>query len=386
MIRDGGRGPVADLPVAPLAEGLRYERPFADARRARRRSAQLDVAHARRRRADLGARRCVSSLAVAEHRVQGVDLPPVRSHRPRRHRACGPARDAARGARPRRRRDPAARQGRWRSPPTATRASAALDPYEGARLAVAEAYRNLSHRRRRAARGHRLPQLRQPRAARDHVAVRRGDPRPRRRLPRARDAGRLRQRLALQRDRRARRSSPRRPSAWSGSSPTPPTPSGRRSQDGHAIALLGVNTDEMGGSEYLARIHGSSRRRAAAARPRARASPSARACRALVAAHLLALGARLLRRRPRGRARRMLHPAGRPAAPAGRRNRQAFRGATSPICCSSAKRRRASWSSFAPRARSARCAPSPPATGRPSPSSGPLAGGDCRSTSRRRAS
>ena len=57
-------------------------------------------------------------------------------------------------------------------------------------------------RRRRADRAHRLPQLRQPRAARDRVGALTRDRRDHGRRERARDPGRLGQRLALQRDRR----------------------------------------------------------------------------------------------------------------------------------------------------------------------------------------
>ena len=60
-------------------------------------------------------------------------------------------------------------------------------------------------RRRRADRRHRLPQLRQPREAGDHVAVPRGGARHPRRLHRARRAGGQRQRQLLQRDRGPRR-------------------------------------------------------------------------------------------------------------------------------------------------------------------------------------
>ena len=60
-----------------------------------------------------------------------------------------------------------------------------LDPYEGARLAVAEACRNVVAAGSHAHRGHQLPQLRQPRAARGHGPARGRHPRHRRRLPRA---------------------------------------------------------------------------------------------------------------------------------------------------------------------------------------------------------
>ena len=54
---------------------------------------------------------------------------------------------------------------------------AKLDPYAGAQLALAEAYRNVADRRRAAARRHRLPELRLARGPRRDVAVRRGLPR-----------------------------------------------------------------------------------------------------------------------------------------------------------------------------------------------------------------
>ena len=58
---------------------------------------------------------------------------------------------------------------------------AKLDPYAGAQLALAEAYRNVAVSRRQAARRHRLPELRLARGPGRDVAVRRGDPRPGRR-------------------------------------------------------------------------------------------------------------------------------------------------------------------------------------------------------------
>ena len=79
-----------------------------------------------------------------------------------------------------------------------------LDPRKGAMLAVAEAARNVACAGARADRRHQLPQLRQSREARDHVAVRRGRRRDCRGLPRARCADHRRQRQPLQRDRRQR--------------------------------------------------------------------------------------------------------------------------------------------------------------------------------------
>ena len=66
---------------------------------------------------------------------------------------------------------------------------ARLDPYAGAQLALAEAYRNVAATGARPAGGHQLPELRLARGPRRDVAVRRGRPRPRRRLP-ARSASR----------------------------------------------------------------------------------------------------------------------------------------------------------------------------------------------------
>ena len=370
----------ADLPVAPLTEGLRYERPFA-------RPPALDAGARARRRAlpapaDLGA-----ALAAAARRRRtwrprsGSTASTITwcASAPSCARAPTPPWSASSTAPPIR---PTPRASR--SPPTATRASAALDPYEGARLAVAEAYRNLSPRRRRAARRHRLPQLRQPRAPRGHVAARRGHPRPRRRLPRARDAGRLAATSRSTTRPTGARSSRRRRSAWSASSPTPPTPSGPAFEAGCAIALLGVNTDELGGSEYLDVVHG----KQAGVPPRldlARELAVGRACRALVARAPGALGARLLRGRARRRARRVLHPAGASGRADGRRHRQARRG--HPRRPAALRRGavahrglvRAGARSRGARHRRARRA-------RRSPSSAPPAASACRSTSSRRAS
>ena len=90
-----------------------------------------------------------------------------------------------------------------------------LDPRRGAMLAVAEAARNVACAGGAADRRDQLPELRQPRAARDHVAVRRGGRRHRRSLPRARHSDHRRQRQPLQRDRRPGDLSRRRSSASS---------------------------------------------------------------------------------------------------------------------------------------------------------------------------
>ncbi len=76
------------------------------------------------------------------------------------------------------------------------------NPVEGGKQAVAEAWRNLIAVGARPACGHRQPEFRQPRKARDHGPVRRRHRRHRRGLPGARHADRVGQRVALQRDRR----------------------------------------------------------------------------------------------------------------------------------------------------------------------------------------
>ena len=77
-----------------------------------------------------------------------------------------------------------------------------LDPRRGAMLAVAEAARNVACAGGAADRRHQLPELRQSRAPRDHVAARRGHRGHGRRLPRARHSDHRRQRQPLQRNRR----------------------------------------------------------------------------------------------------------------------------------------------------------------------------------------
>ena len=79
---------------------------------------------------------------------------------------------------------------------------AALDPYAGAQLAFAEAYRNVVGLRRGPAGDHQLPELRLAGGPGRDVAVRRGRHRPGRRLPDDGHAGHRRQRLVLQPDRR----------------------------------------------------------------------------------------------------------------------------------------------------------------------------------------
>ena len=86
-------------------------------------------------------------------------------------------------------------------------------------------------RRRAAARRDQLPELRQSRAAGDHVAVRPGGRGHRRGVPRARRADHRRQRQPVQRDRRQARSIRRRSSAWSACSSMPIACSSGRFQE-----------------------------------------------------------------------------------------------------------------------------------------------------------
>ena len=111
-------------------------------------------------------------------------------------------------------------------------------------------------RRRRAARPHQLPELRQPREAARRMAADRGG---RRAWPRPASSSACRSSAATCRSTTRRppaRSSPRRSSASSAGSPTPPGPAGSRSaQEGDAIALVGPFDPALAGSE-LAKLQG----------------------------------------------------------------------------------------------------------------------------------
>ena len=183
--------------------------PPADApsRRTCARRSTLSLADARRRRR---RRRGVPAAArVADDRQQALGLPAVRPHGAHQHaraaRAWAPASCASR-----------ARSARWRCRSTATAGSSTSIRIVGAQLAVAEAARNVACAGGAADRRDQLPQLRQPAAARDHVAVRRGGRGHGRGLPRARHPDHRRQRQPLQRDRRPRRAADAGASAWSG--------------------------------------------------------------------------------------------------------------------------------------------------------------------------
>ncbi len=83
-------------------------------------------------------------------------------------------------------------------------AACALDPRRGTALVLAEGVANLACVGRDAGRGGQLPELRQPRAPRGHVAAVRVHRRHGRGLPGARPPGHRRQRQLLQRERRGR--------------------------------------------------------------------------------------------------------------------------------------------------------------------------------------
>ncbi len=81
--RSRGR-PIVDLPIEPLTEGAALRPP----RVARRPTPSKPRAHCRaRRRRRISARCLLRRVGLAQRRVEGVDLPPVRSHGAPRHGA-----------------------------------------------------------------------------------------------------------------------------------------------------------------------------------------------------------------------------------------------------------------------------------------------------------
>ncbi|HEX6837581.1 MAG TPA: phosphoribosylformylglycinamidine synthase subunit PurL, partial [Polyangia bacterium] len=138
VVKEGGKVH-AEIPVAPLAEGLRYERPFArptalDQERA------LDVASLKAP-ADLGA--ALLELMASPNIASKEWIYRQYDHMVRVGTVVRPGADAAvirilDGAK-----DPANAKGLALKTDCNSR-FCALDPYEGARLAVAECYRNVS--------------------------------------------------------------------------------------------------------------------------------------------------------------------------------------------------------------------------------------------------
>ena len=190
---------VVDVPPRSVAhDGPTYHRPVRAPRLAGRPPGRRrrDAASARRTATSCG-RPCCRLVASREPLRQVVDHRPVRPLRPRRHRARPAQRqrddprrrgDRARGLRRDRLQRPV-RQAR----PVRRRAA-------GARRGLPQR----GDRRRLAARGLRLPELRLARGPGRDVAVRRGLPRAQGRLHRARHPGHRRQRVAVQPDGRDR--------------------------------------------------------------------------------------------------------------------------------------------------------------------------------------
>ena len=183
-----------------------------------------------------------------------------------------------------------------------------LRPARPVRRRAAQPGRGLPQRRgqrREAARRHQLPELRLPGGARGHVAVRRGRPRPGRRLPRARPAGHRRQRQPLQPDRR-RRDQPdagHRRARRARGRPHARIPCGWRARrrDGAAARRDAARVRRLGLGERRARPP---RRAAAGGRPRRRAARWA-SCSRRSAGRAGQLRARPRRRRPRPDPRRV---------------------------------------------------------------------------------
>jgi phosphoribosylformylglycinamidine synthase len=279
-VLDGGKV-VADIPVGPLAEGLKYERPFAKPAAGE----TLDVAKLRAPD-DLGATllRLMSSpnIASKEWVYRQYD------HMVRIGTVVRPGADAAvvrilDGAA-----DPAHAKGIALTTDCNSR-FCSLDPFEGARLAVAEAYRNLS------------TVGAEPLAVTDCLNF--GNPeRPEvmwslveaiRGLGdacRALDTPVVSGNVSLYNETDGKSIKPTPGIGMVGLMPDASQAVGASFPDSDqplALALLGVNTDEIGGSEYLRVVHG----KCAGAAPKldlARERAVGSACRALVRAGLLA--------------------------------------------------------------------------------------------------
>jgi phosphoribosylformylglycinamidine synthase len=281
-VLDGGKA-IADIPVAPLAEGLKYERPYGKPPQAE----PLDVAKLRVPD-DLGATllRLLASpnIASKEWVYRQYD------HMVRIGTVVRPGADAAvvrvlDGAS-----DPAHAKGLALTTDCNSR-FCSLDPYEGARLAVAEAYRNLS------------TVGAEPLAVTDCLNF--GNPeRPEvmamlveaiRGLGdacRALETPVVSGNVSLYNDTEGKSVKPTPTVGMVGLMPDASQAVGAHLPDDDralALALLGVNTDEIGGSEYLKVIHG----RCAGAPPKLDLTGEravGRACVALVRAGLLRAG------------------------------------------------------------------------------------------------
>ncbi len=278
-VLDEGRA-VADIPVGPLAEGLRYQRPFA-------RPDSLDE----KRRLDLATVPVPADLGEA---LLGLlSSPGIASkewvyrqydHMVRVGTVVRPGADAAvlrvlDGAA-----DPDTAKGLVLTTDCNSR-FCALDPYEGARLAVAESYRNI------------CTVGGEPLAVTDCLNF--GNPeRPDvmwqlveaiRGLGdacRALETPVVSGNVSLYNETEGRAINPTPTIGMVGLMPVARDAVGPAPADGNCIALLGANSDEIGGSEYLAQIHG----RSAGVPPAldlAREAAVGKTCAQLVRAHLI---------------------------------------------------------------------------------------------------
>ncbi len=280
VVRDGGEA-IVDLPIEPLAEGVRYDRPSrppTDAERAARALAAPPPAPA-----DLGdvLRRLLAAPNIADKAFVYEQY----DHMVRVGTVVRPGADAAVV----RILDGAADPERAKGVALTTDCNPRfcfLDPYEGARLAVAEAYRNLS------------TVGAEPLAITDCLNF--GNPERPEIMHQLKEAIRglgdacralgtpvVSGNVSLYNETDGRAIFPSPSVGMVGLLPRAAAAVGARWAGGAKIALLGVNTDEIGGSEYLATIHGLT----AGAPPRLdleREAAVGRACRALVGAGLLA--------------------------------------------------------------------------------------------------
>ncbi len=220
----------------------------------------------RRRGSDAGRRGAPQAARHARPRVETLGLGAIRPPDRRQY---------DRGPRGRRRRG-GARRGRPQGPGAGGRRDAALLRGRSGRGRAAGRGRGLAqpHGRGRPAPGaDRQPQLRQSREARSHGRTRGLHPRHRRGGAGARLPDRVRQRVALQRDRRPRHPADPHDRRRRASSTT-----WRRSRRsgfraaGEAVLLVGETQGWLGQSLYLRDICGRSRGRAAAGRSRGRAA------------------------------------------------------------------------------------------------------------------
>jgi phosphoribosylformylglycinamidine synthase len=279
VIRDRGEV-IADLPIEPLAEGVRYDRPSrppSEAERAQRALPEPPPAPT-----DLGATllRLLAAPNIADKRFiyQQYD------HMVRVGTVVRPGADAAvvrilDGAA-----DPETCKGVALTTDCNPR-FCFLDPYEGARLAVAEAYRNLS------------TVGAEPLAITDCLNF--GSPERPEIMHQLKEAIRglgdacraletpvVSGNVSLYNETDGRAIFPSPSVGMVGLIARASAAVGARWSAERAIALLGENTDELGGSEYLATIHG----RTAGSPPRldlAREAAVGKACRALVGAGLI---------------------------------------------------------------------------------------------------